>query len=182
MRPRRSSLAILVFLAVGVLAVPAQGVTLALNFSGGSLVDPITDSSVVDLDSGDAIFLYSSATVLDADDLFSEIFAPQPGGGLDWNDPSSVVLSSSIGSGISPPVNLEGRVRGQLDLGNTDSPLRSEGTWLLLIAIDAADLASATEAGISADAFGIPSLPDPNDAPPLPVDFSYGGFATAPIP
>jgi hypothetical protein len=146
------------------------------------IADPITDSSAVNLDVGDAVFIYASATQLDAGDLFSVIFDLLPGGGLAFVDPSSVDLTSSIGAGISPPINLEGRLVGQLNLGDTSAPLRPEGTWLHLVAIDTADLASATEAGISADIFQIPSLPDPDDNPPFPVDFVYGGFATVPIP
>jgi hypothetical protein len=171
-----------VLLGIGLLAAPAQGATLSLNFSGGSLADPITDSSATDLDVGDLVFIYASATQLDAGDLFSVIFDPLPGGGLAFVDPSSIDLTSSIGAGISPPINLEGRLRAVLNLGDTSAPLRPEGTWLHLIAIDTADLASATEAGISADIFQIPSLPNPDDPPPLPVDFVYGGFATVPIP
>jgi hypothetical protein len=45
---------------------------------------------------------------------------------------SSVEVTSSIGSGISPPISLEGRGRGQLELGNAQAPLLSPGTLVYM--------------------------------------------------
>jgi hypothetical protein len=162
------------------LASPSQAVTLSLNFSGGSVADRITDSFGTPLDAGDQIFLYGSSTALDSSDLFSSIFQVLPGGGLSFLTPADVLLTTSIG--ISPPLNLDGTVRGQLDLGNIQSPTVATGTFLFLIAIDAGDLGLATEAGISSDSFPVPALPDMNGLPPLPVEFDAGGFATVPVP
>lgn len=163
-------------------ASPSRAVTLSLDFSGGSIADPITDSIGTALGVGEQIFLYASPTVLDSSDLFSSIFQLLPGGGLSFITPAAVLVSTSIGSGIAPPTFLEGRVRGQLDLGNLQSPTVATGTLLFLLAIDAIDLAQATEAGIAIDSFTVPLLPDINADPPLAVDYTTGGFATVVVP
>ena len=171
-----------VFVASTVYVEPAPAVSQLLNFSGGSIADRITDSATNSLGPGDMVILFNSPTALDAGDLFTTIFNALPGGGLALVSPASSVLTSSVGAGISPPIDTAGRLRGSLDLGNTSSPLVPVASFLHLIAVDASSLALAAEAGISADVFQVPSLPGPSDTPPLPKDFAFGGFATIPIP
>ena len=175
-------ISLLVFVASTAYVEPAAAVTQLLNFDGGSLADRITDSAASSLDAGDLVILFNSPSALDAGDLFTTIFNVLPGGGVELANPGNSVLTSSIGAGISPPIDTVGRLRGSLDLGDTSSPLVSVGSFLHLVAVDASSLALATEAGISPEVFQILSLPDPSDLPPFPIDFVFGGFSTVPIP
>jgi hypothetical protein len=176
---RVHSRAAVVVLGTLLLSAAAGANTLTVNLAGGSIADPITDSGGTVLPVGDEVFVYASTILLDESDLFTTIFRVTVTG-LEFVSPANVVEASTIGSGIVPPVNEQGRWRSSLALGNVSNPVVPDGSLLYLIAVDDVGLSLAMEAGISPDAYQV-SFPPMEGAPNLD-DFTYTSFATVPIP